>query len=121
MHRLAYLKPNMHAPGMRFGGCWASQKARAFFGVDHIRFVNFDLVSEPQGRVPIFFCDLAGRALTALQLNMPDFEDALQASAAMACGANYIIARNVRDFKTSPVPALTPEAFQALETSKKTR
>lgn len=58
-------------------------------------------------------------ALTALQLNMPDFEDAMQASAAMACGANYIITRNVRDFKTSPVPALTPEAFQALETSKK--
>lgn len=58
-------------------------------------------------------------ALQALKLEMPDFEDALQASAAVACGANFIITRNVRDFKNSPVLALTPEAFHARMTSKK--
>jgi predicted nucleic acid-binding protein len=50
-------------------------------------------------------------ALAALELPMRDFEDALQAAAAMACGAQFIITRNERDFKTSPVPALSPDAF----------
>ncbi len=50
-------------------------------------------------------------ALAALDLPMRDFEDALQVAAAMACGAQFIITRNERDFKTSPVPALNPDAF----------
>ncbi len=50
-------------------------------------------------------------ALAALELPMRDFEDALQVAAAMACGAQFIVTRNERDFKTSPVPALNPEAF----------
>ena len=50
-------------------------------------------------------------ALAALELPMRDFEDALQVAAAMACGAQFIITRNERDFKNSPVPALNPEAF----------
>lgn len=50
-------------------------------------------------------------ALAALELPMRDFEDALQVAAAMACGAQFIVTRNERDFKRSPVPALNPEAF----------
>ena len=50
-------------------------------------------------------------AQAALELPMRDFDDALQAAAAMACGAQFIITRNERDFKTSPVPALNPDAF----------
>ena len=50
-------------------------------------------------------------ALSALDWAMPDLEDALQAAAAVACGAQAIITRNERDFKGSPVPAMTPEAF----------
>ncbi len=53
-------------------------------------------------------------ALVALQLPMSDFEDAMQASSAIACGAQYIITRNIRDFSKSPVPAITPEDFLAL-------
>lgn len=52
-------------------------------------------------------------ALSALSWPMPDYEDALQAAAAVACGASWIITRNLRDFTASPVPALTPEAFMA--------
>ena len=52
-------------------------------------------------------------ALQALQLPMPDFEDALQVCAAQACGADYVITRNLRDFVKSPVPTLTPEGFLA--------
>lgn len=44
----------------------------------------------------------------ALDLPMTDFEDALQAAAARACGARSIVTRNVRDFARSPVPAVTP-------------
>ena len=44
----------------------------------------------------------------ALDLPMADFEDALQAAAARACGARSIVTRNVRDFARSPVPAVTP-------------
>ena len=50
-------------------------------------------------------------ALAALELPMPDFEDALQVAAAMACGAQVIVTRNIRDFKASPVMARTPETF----------
>ncbi len=44
----------------------------------------------------------------AIGLPMADFEDALQAAAARACGARSIVTRNVRDFARSPVPAVTP-------------
>jgi predicted nucleic acid-binding protein len=50
-------------------------------------------------------------ALQALDWPTPDYEDALQAAAALACDARVILTRNVRDFKGSPVPAMTPEAF----------
>lgn len=52
-------------------------------------------------------------ALQALDWAMPDVEDALQAAAAVACGAQVILTRNVRDFKGLPVPAMTPEDFLA--------
>jgi predicted nucleic acid-binding protein len=52
-----------------------------------------------------------GDALQALDWPMPDCEDALQAAAAVACGAQLILTRNLRDFKGSPIPATTPEAF----------
>ena len=56
---------------------------------------------------------MTGRAdaLQALAWPMPDFEDALQAAAAVACGAQVILTRNERDFKGSPIPAMAPEAF----------
>ena len=49
----------------------------------------------------------------ALSLDMPDFEDALQASAALACRAEALVTRNLRHYRRSPVPAICPE--KALE------
>jgi predicted nucleic acid-binding protein len=46
-------------------------------------------------------------------LPLSDFEDALQVAAARACGASYIVTRNVRDFKESPIPARTPSEILA--------
>jgi len=47
-------------------------------------------------------------AIHALDLNVGDFEDAMQISAAIACKADYIVTRNIRDFKHSPVSACLP-------------
>ena len=44
----------------------------------------------------------------AMGLPMRDFEDALQASAAVACHADAIATRNIRDYSRSPVKADTP-------------
>lgn len=49
-------------------------------------------------------------AVAALAWPMADIEDALQAAAAKACDAQFIVTRNLRDYKHSAVPALTPEA-----------
>lgn len=51
--------------------------------------------------------------IQALAWGMTDFEDALQAAAARANGAAFIISRNVKDFRLSHVPALTPSDYLA--------
>jgi hypothetical protein len=50
----------------------------------------------------------AHQTQVALRAGMSDFEDALQVAAALQCRAAFIVTRNVRDFKRSPIPALTP-------------
>lgn len=49
----------------------------------------------------------------AAALPMEDFEDAMQVAAARACGASFIVTRNTRDYRRSPVPALTPAGAAA--------
>ena len=50
-------------------------------------------------------------ALATLELPLIGIEDALQVAAAMACGAQFIVTRNERDFRKSPVPTLSPWRF----------
>ena len=45
----------------------------------------------------------------AAGLPMGDFEDAMQAAAARACGARHIVTRNVRDYQRSPIRAIDPQ------------
>jgi predicted nucleic acid-binding protein len=47
----------------------------------------------------------------ALELPLPDFEDAMQVAAARACRADAIVTRNTRDYRGSPIPARTPSAI----------
>jgi len=47
----------------------------------------------------------------AARLAMRDFEDALQVAAAVACGAEVIATRNLRDYAKSPVRAVAPETL----------
>jgi len=50
-------------------------------------------------------------ARAALDYSMHDLEDALQAAAAVASGSQYIITRNLPDYRNSPIPALSPKQF----------
>jgi len=46
----------------------------------------------------------------ALQLPLSDFEDAVAAAAALLAGCDYILTRDPRGFRGSPVRPLTPGA-----------
>ena len=50
-------------------------------------------------------------ARQARGLGFSDFEDALQAASAEACGAQWLITRDSTGFANSPVPALSPADF----------
>lgn len=49
--------------------------------------------------------------LRARALDWPDFEDAVVAAVAERSKCACIVTRNVRDFRNSPVAALTPEEY----------
>lgn len=50
----------------------------------------------------------------ARQLPMPDFEDAVVAALAEEHLADYIVTRNEADFRSSPVPAISPASLLSL-------
>lgn len=50
----------------------------------------------------------------ALQLSCPDFEDAVTAAAARLANCDYIVTRDPKGFRGSPVRPLTPEAAMPL-------
>ena len=47
----------------------------------------------------------------ALSFQMPDLEDAMQAAAALAFGATFIVTRYVKDYARSPLKAISPAEF----------
>lgn len=52
--------------------------------------------------------------LNALALGWSDFEDAVQMAAALNAGVDYLVTRNPKDFKESPVKVLQPSDLMAL-------
>jgi predicted nucleic acid-binding protein len=50
----------------------------------------------------------------ALNLPYGDFEDAVQMMAAVQADAQYLVTRNVRDYRAGPLPALQPAELLAL-------
>lgn len=50
----------------------------------------------------------------ALQLPFSDFEDAVTAAAARLAGCQFIVTRDPRGFRGSPIPAIMPEALMPL-------
>jgi predicted nucleic acid-binding protein len=62
------------------------------------------------------YIDVAGidryKILSAIaNEHFDDLEDCLQMECAASVGADYIVTRNVADFSTSLIPAITPEEF----------
>lgn len=49
----------------------------------------------------------------ALESNITDFEDAVQYAAAKEVAAQFIITRNIEDYKKSVIPATTADLFLA--------
>ena len=47
----------------------------------------------------------------AMRAGMGDFEDALQAAAALEWKAAFIVTRNTKHYRKSPIPAITPKAW----------
>ena len=49
-------------------------------------------------------------------LNLPDrdFEDAVQMMAAAQAGAQYLVTRNIEDYRMGPLPALLPAELLGL-------
>jgi predicted nucleic acid-binding protein len=50
-------------------------------------------------------------ARQALELPVADLEDAFQAITAQTFTADYVVTRNLKDYRRSPVPAASPEQF----------
>ena len=50
-------------------------------------------------------------ALEAIRLGFSDYEDALQSACAERFGADYVVTRNLKDYKLSPVKAISPTDF----------
>jgi len=48
---------------------------------------------------------------SALRLEMDDFEDAIQSANALTEGLDFIITRDLKDYKKSPVKAISPVEF----------
>lgn len=55
--------------------------------------------------VPVSNKDL----VTALELPFDDFEDAMQCASAIACQADVIVSRNIKDYQNSPIRTAAPE------------
>lgn len=51
---------------------------------------------------------------TALGFAIGDFEDAVQAAAALTVGADYLVTRNEKDFRSAPVSTADPATVLAL-------
>ena len=53
--------------------------------------------------------------MKATELSFNDYEDAIQSACAMRLKADYIVTRNIKDFKNSIVPAISPaELFELI-------
>jgi len=100
--------------GTRITGCLAVSQATDIFYILHKRGATRqtakDALQNLSKSLRIEDINATDMKL-ALQSDMQDFEDALLAFCAKRHRANYIITRNVKDFATAPIPAVTPHDF----------
>ena len=93
--------------------------AMAWHSISNIYYIAAKLSDSQVARTMI--ADLCGfvhvvpasnqEVMRALELPMPDFEDALQCAAALLFQADCIVTRNLVDYVGSPIPAMTPDQY----------
>lgn len=63
----------------------------------------------------ISITDLSEKILKlALNSDFKDFEDAIQSFSAIPAKCSYIVTRNIKDFKESKIPAITPAEINTI-------
>jgi hypothetical protein len=77
-----------------------------YYGKPFVPFVQERLLDDAE-----VCCADAHLTRWCLGLGISDLEDALQAGAAMAFKAQFIISRNTRHFRQSTIPAMSPAEF----------
>jgi predicted nucleic acid-binding protein len=97
-------------------GCIAAHTATTLFYLISRYSSRKVAVSALQNLLRVFQVALVDQAvlIEALLLDWPDFEDAVQASAALHANAVYLIRRVSPGFPNSPVPVISPTEFGRL-------
>ncbi|NOR76720.1 MAG: PIN domain nuclease, partial [Draconibacterium sp.] len=78
------------------------------------KFENNEIVKEKLRKFKIISetSDLTGKIIDkGLSSKFSDFEDALQYHCALITNCNLLITRNVKDFKKSAIPVMTPDEY----------
>lgn len=97
---------------------WASLHPGSFFVSWH-SLANIHYISKSGAqsfiRELLTFCSIpqvgSAEMLKALDLNFSDLEDAMQTVSAMSAGAQYLVTRNGKHYKKSPIQAISPTAL----------
>lgn len=99
---------------------WAEQNPKqasiAWHSVSNFAYLMKQDVRRFLGDLLVFIEVAAGDTATvrqALAMSTRDFEDALQASAAIRFGADLIVTRNIADYKKLAIAVMTPTNFVA--------
>lgn len=80
------------------------------------RELDAEQIADVIGKLKLIFgiADFSAADLSrAAEMRWDDFEDAIQSATAERIQADYIITRNIRDFRKSKVPAFTPSEYIA--------
>jgi len=78
------------------------------------KFENEEIVKEKLWKFKVIAetSDLTDKIINkGLSSRFPDFEDALQYHCAIKKDCNILITRNVKDFKESDIPVMTPDEY----------
>ena len=90
------------------------EAAVSWHGLANLHYPSSDgareLIDDPLGftEVPDTGTDSMKQALT---LNFKDFEDVMQVAAALRFRADRLVTRNIKDYRNSPIPVVSPSGF----------
>ena len=111
------------ASNLIFDGFVSAKSMTDIFYLSHRLTHDNAMAKTILGRIATIFdvVDTAGNdVLSAIASNTADFEDAVMIETATREKMNYIVTRNMDDYKLSPIKVLSPDEFiQILSASRK--